>query len=163
MKRFIAAALILAPITQGCTTVPASSSVNVEELAIKQMVTAFWDAVANGKRESAWRYVALEYQQHESAFEGGLKALLGERNGTPPVSPPPIGQMLPRHIWVDGENVIIMTQFIWSHPWSVEPGADPVAEAKAIDIFEVRNGLIVGHRSTIGNIPPKSLNSNTEF
>jgi len=47
--------------------------------------------------------------------------------------------------WVDGNIVVLLTQFEWTRPWSMEPGGTPVMHGRGIDVFRLENGNIVEH------------------
>jgi predicted SnoaL-like aldol condensation-catalyzing enzyme len=121
--------------------------------ANKQAVLAFHAALTDTKDfATARKYLAPNYKQHNPTLKDGaegIKALIDFFREKLPDARSEI-----KHVWTDGDYVILHVRFI----------AHPDTPGRAIaDIYRMEDGKIAEHWDVIQDVPATSANPNGMF
>lgn len=119
----------------------------------KQLVETVWNSIFNQHDTTVIdTYVADEYKQHSPSFKTGKAAFKDGIGGYLASFPESTATI--KHIVAEGDLV-----FIHNH---IQLNPQDRGQA-AVDIFRVKNGMIVEHWDIIQDIPETSENDNTMF
>jgi predicted SnoaL-like aldol condensation-catalyzing enzyme len=151
MTRVIATAALALVLTGSGSLVRAQES--AAEAQNKQIVLEFYEKALNGKNpEAATSYFGSHYTQHNPGVadgaEGFRKFIEFLRQKYPQA------HSEPKHVFADGDYVIIHSQAIR------EPGTRGAA---IVDIFRLENRKIVEHWDVIQPVPETASNGNGMF
>ncbi|SIN91713.1 Predicted SnoaL-like aldol condensation-catalyzing enzyme [Bradyrhizobium erythrophlei] len=151
MTRVIATAALALVLTGSGSLVRAQES--AAEAQNKQIILEFYENTLNGKNpKAATSYFGSHYTQHNPGVadgaEGFLKFIEFLRQKYP------LAHSEPKHVFADGDYVIIHSQAIQ------EPGTRGAA---IVDIFRLENQKIVEHWDVIQPVPETASNSNGMF
>jgi predicted SnoaL-like aldol condensation-catalyzing enzyme len=151
MTRVIAIVTLALVLTSGGSLARAQES--AAEAQNKQIVLEFYEKALNGKNpEAAISYFGSHYTQHNPGVADGVEGFrkfidfLRQKY--------PQAHSEPKHVFADGDYVIIHSQAIQ------EPGTRGAA---IVDIFRLENQKIVEHWDVIQPVPETASNSNGMF
>lgn len=122
----------------------------------KEIVTAFYDlAFVQGRtREAILQYISpTTYIQHNPTLPDGRDAALAV---LPEVMAKTGMRAQIRRVIAEGDLVVV-------HSRAAVPGKPEVPALAVMDIFRVKDGLIVEHWDVIQEVPKEAANNNTMF
>lgn len=167
MKKTLACLILSATALAGCSSFPhnatnttdASPAMKAQsrqlstEEANRTLVLEFYDRFFNRHETvEAAKVVADDYRQHNPEVPDGKAPFVEYFTGFFKENPASRARVV--RSATDGE-------LVWLHVHSTN-GADDRGQS-VVDIFRVKDGMIVEHWDTIQNVPAESANNNTMF